>query len=184
MNWFVTALCVAAGGGLGALARFVLAAGVRDVFGAPGFVGIIVVNLIGCFFIGLIFVILEAVFRRDGKSRLKGTAMEKHLDHVPGLVEQDLTLQAVDHFRSDQRLRFSSSFVITGFLGGFTTFSSFSLDTVHLLEKGDVVAATINVLVSVLLGLAAVALGMSVARRAVVTWVCPDGRPRRWGGGS
>ena len=51
-------------------------------------------------------------------------------------------------------------------------------------EKGDVVAATINVLVSVLLGLAAVALGMSVARRAVVTWVCPDGRPRRWGGGS
>jgi fluoride exporter len=177
MNWFVTALCVGAGGALGALCRFVMATGVAGVFGLQGFVGIITVNVVGCFFIGLVFVVLEAVFRRDGKSRLKGTGLEKHLRHVPGLMNEDLTLQAVDLFRSDQRLRFASSFVITGFLGGFTTFSSFCLDTVRLLEEGAIALAVTNVVVSLLLGFIAVAIGMSVARRAVVTWIVPvDGR--------
>ncbi len=178
MSWFVTALCVGAGGALGALCRFLLAAGVTAVLGTPGFIGIITVNVSGSFFIGFVFVVVEAVFRRDGKSRLKGTGFERQLGHVPGLMEEDLTLQAVDHFRSDQRLRFTSSFVITGFLGGYTTFSSFCLDTVQLLHEGALFAATANVLVSVLLGLLAVVIGMNLGRRFVLTWVLP-GRVRR-----
>ncbi len=180
MNWFVTALCVAVGGGLGALCRFLLATGVAGVFGTPGYMGIVVVNVCGCFCIGFLFVLLETVFRRDGKSRLKGTGLEKHLCHVPGLMEEDLTLQAVDLFRTDQRLRFASSFMITGFLGGFTTFSSFSLDTVQLIREGALVSATANVLVSVVLGLVAVVVGLNLGRRAVLSWVVPS-RPRRRG---
>ena len=175
MNWFVTALCIGCGGGLGALCRFLLATGVKGVFGTPGFVGIISVNVIGCFCIGFVFVGLETVLRRDGKSRLRGTPFERRLGHVSGLIEEDLTLQAVDHFRSDQRLRFTSSFVITGFLGGFTTFSSFCLDTVQLLHQGALGSAIANVLVSVLLGLLAVVFGMSLAQRAVLTWLLPGG---------
>lgn len=184
MNWFVTALCVGAGGGLGALCRFLIATGVNGVFGTPGFVGIMTVNVIGCFFIGFLFVLLESVFRRDGKSRLKGTALEAQLRHVPGLVEEDLTAQAVDHFRNDQRLRFASSFLITGFLGGFTTFSSFSLDAVRLLEHGALGAAVANVLASVSLGLLGVVLGMNMARHAVLTWVLPGGIRRGESNGS
>ncbi|MDI9348381.1 MAG: CrcB family protein [Candidatus Symbiobacter sp.] len=46
----------------------------------------------------------------------------------------------------------------TGFLGGFTTFSSFSLDTMILFERGGVPSAVIYVVLSVALSLLAFAL--------------------------
>lgn len=46
-----------------------------------------------------------------------------------------------------------------GFLGGFTTFSSFSLETVTLLHGGSVVLAVLNVLANVVLSLAMAAAG-------------------------
>ncbi len=49
--------------------------------------------------------------------------------------------------------------VMTGLCGGFTTFSAFSLQTLDLLRGGDWTAAAGNVLLSVVLCLAAVALG-------------------------
>jgi CrcB protein len=52
----------------------------------------------------------------------------------------------------------------TGFLGGFTTFSTFSLDTQTLWERGQVMQATGYVLASVVLSLAAVAFGFFVTR--------------------
>ena len=57
-------------------------------------------------------------------------------------------------------------FVLTGVLGGFTTFSAFSLQTMDLLRSGAFTAAAANVLLSVLLCLAATALGHWLASPA------------------
>ena len=54
--------------------------------------------------------------------------------------------------------------LMTGLLGGFTTFSAFSLDTLRLVELGQPLQAAAYVLGSVALSLLAVALGASLAR--------------------
>ncbi|WP_458792544.1 fluoride efflux transporter CrcB [Yoonia sp. MH D7] len=54
--------------------------------------------------------------------------------------------------------------VLTGFLGGFTTFSAFSLDTMRLMETGKFGAAGSYVVASVLLSLMACALGLWLAK--------------------
>lgn len=55
------------------------------------------------------------------------------------------------------------AFVIVGVLGGFTTFSSFSLETLTLARNGSAGAAGAYVLVSVLICLAAAWLGFASA---------------------
>ena len=50
--------------------------------------------------------------------------------------------------------------LFTGLLGGFTTFSAFGLETMHLLKRGDLAIAAANVVLSVLAGLAALWIGM------------------------
>lgn len=55
-------------------------------------------------------------------------------------------------------------FVMTGVLGGFTTFSAFSLEAFTLFEKGQVGAAVAYVAISVLLSLAALFAGVMLAR--------------------
>ena len=57
-----------------------------------------------------------------------------------------------------------SPLLMTGFLGGFTTFSAFSLDALTLWERGDVLAAAAYVAASVILSLAALAAGLTLAR--------------------
>jgi CrcB protein len=49
-------------------------------------------------------------------------------------------------------------FLFTGVLGGFTTFSAFGLETVHLLKRGEMMTAAAYVLASVLGGIAAILL--------------------------
>jgi CrcB protein len=51
-----------------------------------------------------------------------------------------------------------------GFVGAYTTFSTFSLETVRLLEDGALVAGTLNVTGNVILGLAAAWGGIAMAR--------------------
>ncbi|EGF89778.1 tat twin-arginine translocation pathway signal sequence domain protein [Asticcacaulis biprosthecium C19] len=52
-----------------------------------------------------------------------------------------------------------------GVLGGFTTFSSFSLETVQMLERRDYVQAAAYAGFSVVLSVAAVAIGMMIVRK-------------------
>lgn len=55
-------------------------------------------------------------------------------------------------------------FLTTGFLGGFTTFSAFSLDALTLWERGAMFHAGAYVLASVLLSLLGAAVGLMLSR--------------------
>ena len=66
-------------------------------------------------------------------------------------------------------LRFDGSeglrlFVAVGILGGFTTLSSFSLDTIVLFERGAVAATAVYVSGSIVLSLAALVAGLHLVR--------------------
>ena len=62
-------------------------------------------------------------------------------------------------WQADARL-----FVAVGILGGFTTFSSFSLDAIAMFERGEIGPATTYVLVSVVVGIAALYGGLVIMR--------------------
>jgi CrcB protein len=55
-------------------------------------------------------------------------------------------------------------FLTTGILGGFTTFSTFSLEAALLYERGAATTAAIYVIGSVVLGIAALFAGMAIVR--------------------
>lgn len=111
---------VALGGAIGSVARFLIVTAAARI--APAWpVGTLAVNVLGCFAIGVLFVLLSQ------RSQL-------------------------------------SPLLMTGILGGFTTFSAFSLDALKLWEAGHAGQAAAYVLASVLLSLFAVALGAALAR--------------------
>jgi CrcB protein len=113
-------LLVALGGAVGSVARFLLVGGMARV--VPGWpLGTLLVNVIGSFAIGVLFVVLT---------------QRAHL----------------------------APLLMAGVLGGFTTFSAFSLDALKLWEGGQAVQAFAYVAASVILSLAAVALGAALAR--------------------
>jgi CrcB protein len=58
-------------------------------------------------------------------------------------------------------------FVVTGFLGGYTTFSSFSFESLKLWEDGEKGLSVANTVGSVVAGLGAVALGVALARAVI-----------------
>lgn len=55
--------------------------------------------------------------------------------------------------------------LLIGLLGSFTTFSTFSLETLALFEQGDIWRAGLNVVLSVMLCLAATWLGIAIGRQ-------------------
>lgn len=117
----IRTLClVAAGGALGAIARFLVSAGVYQWLGTFFPWGTLTVNVAGSFAIGLLF---------------------SHLSDVAW-------------FHSIAR-----PFLVVGFLGAFTTFSAFSLDTVEMIEDGRALLALTYAVGSVVLCCLAAYLG-------------------------
>ena len=98
-----------------------------------------------------------------------------------GSVLRFLTLQAVDAPIGTLVVNVTGSLLIgvlfvtlrqspllmTGILGGFTTFSAFSLDALKLYESGQPTQALLYIAASVLLSLLAIALGAALARGAL-----------------
>lgn len=119
-------IAIAAGGALGSVLRFLLSSWIQERTHASFFPwGIFVVNLIGCFLIGVLF----------------------------GLT--------AERFTADPILRAG---LILGVLGGFTTFSSFSLDTINLFYSGAFGTAITYIITSVISGILATALGLGLIR--------------------
>ena len=55
-------------------------------------------------------------------------------------------------------------FLATGVLGGYTTFSTFSLDVASLAQRGDLLLAALYLSASVVLGIAALFAGLALGR--------------------
>jgi CrcB protein len=90
------------------------------------------------------------------------------LTNVLGCLILGLVLAFVDarHLRwsttAPRRARLARPFLATGVLGGFTTFSTFSVEVVQMVRAGSVVVAAIYVLASVIIGIAAFVVGRDV----------------------
>jgi len=120
MGW----LAAFVGGGIGSVLRMGVGRWTLLQFG-PGFPwGTLIVNVIGCFLIGLVAARLSA-------------------------------------FEAGHAMRL---FLVTGLLGGFTTFSAFGLDAMTLWQRGQTGAAAAYVLATLLLSLAAAPLGFLAGR--------------------
>jgi len=55
--------------------------------------------------------------------------------------------------------------IIVGFLGGFTTFSTYSLDVIRLIEKGEVLTAIVYASLSPIVGIGSAFFGIMLIRR-------------------
>ena len=73
-----------------------------------------------------------------------------------------LYIWLLDRFSTGPALR---AFLLIGVLGAFTTFSTFSLETLNLMEAGHVGKALANMLLSVSVCIAAAGLGVLTARQ-------------------
>lgn len=76
-----------------------------------------------------------------------------------GLVAGWLAFRSGLAFATEAKL-----FLATGVLGGFTTFSAFSLDVVSLIERGEWLLAGLYVVGSVAISIGALALGLMLVR--------------------
>jgi len=70
-------------------------------------------------------------------------------------------------YKGEQTSQHTRLLLTTGVLGGFTTFSAFSLDAAALWQRGEVTQAAIYVVGSVVLSLVAVFAGMALMRQVV-----------------
>lgn len=97
-------------------------------------------------------------------ARLLGTAFPYAtlFENVTGSIVMGLLI-ALFAFRSGVPQHWQL-FLTTGILGGYTTFSTFSLDVAVLYERGEVGMAALYVLLSVGLSIAGLFAGMSLVR--------------------
>lgn len=112
-------------GFIGTLSRYWMSGVVAKRYGETFPMGTLVVNLLGCFLVGLLFYLLEERF----------------------LINQT-----------------ARTAVLIGLLGGFTTFSSFGLQTFTLIQDRQVGLAVLNITASNVIGLLLVWAGYTLAK--------------------
>jgi len=154
----VTAVAVCAGGAVGAALRAVVA-DVAGVLGVAGWLATAFTNTLGGLAIGSVFVHLEARYRAHARSRLADTRPGVRVQRRGWPLDQDETLDPVDLFWADVPIRLWSGFLVTGVLGGFTTFSTYAVGMARLRGEtepgvfiGALLLATCAPLVATLLG--------------------------------
>jgi len=118
-------IMILAGGGLGALARYTLGSQIDKNLNLSFPVGIFFVNLLGCFFIGLIVSMFE------------------------------------NKFIFSENLKF---FLIVGFLGSLTTFSTFALDNYNFMTQKNILLLFANIFLTNTFGLLMVLIGMKTVK--------------------
>jgi CrcB protein len=118
-------LAVFAGGGLGAVSRFLVATWIGQRWGRSFPLGTFTANISGCFLIGFLMTLMAELFLENPQWRL---------------------------------------FLVVGGLGGYTTFSSFQYETGRLVIDGELWYAALNVVLSVVVGFAALKLGEVAAK--------------------
>ena len=118
-------IMILAGGGLGALARYTLGSQIDKNLNLSFPVGIFFVNLLGCFFIGLIVSMFE------------------------------------NKFIFSENLKF---FLIVGFLGSLTTFSTFAFDNYNFMTQKNILLLFANIFLTNTFGLLMVLIGMKTVK--------------------
>ncbi len=119
-------LAVGLGGFAGAVSRYLLGTWVAARVGATFPYGTFVINVTGCFILGVLM----------------------------GALEQNVLPPAV-------RLP-----AAVGFVGAYTTFSTYSYETLRLVETGATIGAVVNIVGSNVVGLAFCLVGLAVGRAA------------------
>lgn len=122
-----TVLAIAAGGAVGAVARYLMTIQIGHLLGLGFPYGTMIINILGSMLLGAF---------------------------IEGLA---LFWSVGNDFRA---------FLVVGVLGGFTTFSTFSLDVIVMFNRGDILPASLYVLASVGLALVAFMGGMAAVRLA------------------
>ncbi|MBT4768255.1 MAG: hypothetical protein HOO04_07830 [Phycisphaerae bacterium] len=162
----ITTAAVAGGGALGALIRFLTEVG-GEAMGVAGWVVILIINSLGCVAMGFLFYWLESRLRRDGQGLLRHLHVRHSLQGTRGILNEDPTLPAPELARFHHRLATQSGFLLTGLIGGFTTFSSFGLDVVMLIESGSIAEAALDITLSIGLGITGIVIGLEIGRRTL-----------------
>jgi CrcB protein len=119
-----TTLIIGLGSFIGGASRFLLSKLIQTQFATVFPFGTLVVNVVGCFLIGLVF----------------GWSSKNYLEPTWQL------------------------FLTTGVLGGFTTFSAFSIETITMMNAGQTTSAIFYVVLSVVVGLAGTIAGYALMR--------------------
>lgn len=115
-------LAIGTGSFIGGVSRYLLSQFIQTKFLSTFPFGTLIINIIGCFLIGLVF----------------------------GLSDRGNLTQ-------EWRL-----FLATGLLGGFTTFSAFSIETISMLRDGQLWHASAYIVLSVVVGLIATLIGITI----------------------